>query len=82
MITYEYLSQSPFTYQVLEKQKGTYMGRGMGHKLMAFQEEANSHYNNLRRSIRQDINPDFIVQRGALVDPETQEPPIDMHYRG
>lgn len=81
MFSYDDFSQTPFGCFVFEKQPGTYLGRGLGHKLMPSQLEANFLYNSLRRAIRQDVFPDTMTIPGALTDPVTGQSPVELSHK-
>lgn len=82
ILSYEDFSQAPFGYFVFEKQPGTYLGRGLWHKLMPSQLEANFLYNSLRRWIRQNVFPDTMSISWAITDPITGQVPIELSYQG
>lgn len=81
MFSYEDFTNSPFWCVVFEKQPWTYLGRWLGHKLMASQQDANFVYNSLRRAIRQDVFPDTMTIPWALADPITWQVPVSLSYQ-
>lgn len=79
--TYEEFTQAPFWCFVFERQPGTYLGRGLWHKLMPSQLEANFLYNSLRKWVRQNIFPDTMSISWAITDPVTWQAPVELYYQ-
>ena len=79
--SYEEFTQAPFWCFVFEKQPGTYLGRGLWHKLMPAQLEANFCYNSIRKWVRQNVFPDTMSISWAIIDPVTGQPPVELFYQ-
>jgi len=79
--SFEEYNDAPFWYIVFEEQSGTYLGRGLWHKLMPAQKDANFLYNSLRKAIRQDVFPDTMTISWALTDPVTWQTPSELSYK-
>lgn len=43
---------------------GTYRGRGLGHKLMPLQKEANMLFSSVNNGIKMHLFPDYAISKG------------------
>ncbi|HNG97107.1 MAG TPA: hypothetical protein PLW93_02440, partial [Candidatus Absconditabacterales bacterium] len=71
-----YPDKPPFMVCTFERQTGTYLGKGLGHKLITLQKEADLVHNGVKDAITMGLYPMFLVPKGSIKDSKGITPNI------